>query len=80
MALFSLVCLIAMQLLQGKIMPLHQTSWYTKQNAAFSDVLAYVHRAIWSQKYLNNSENDAEYCKLPRDELEALLNRLAAAA
>jgi hypothetical protein len=80
MALFSLVCLIAMQLLQGKIMPLHQTSWYTKQNAAFSDVLAYVRRAIWSQKYLNNSENDAEYCKLPRDELEALLNRLAAAA
>jgi len=80
MALFSLVCLIAIQLLQGKIMPLHQTSWYTKQNAAFSDVLAFVRRAIWSQKYLHNSGNDAEYCKLPRGELEALLHRLAAAA
>ena len=80
MALFSLVCLIAMQLLQGKIMPLHQTGWYTKQNAAFSDVLAFVRRAIWSQKYLHNSENDAEYCKLPRRELEALLHRLATAA
>jgi hypothetical protein len=80
MALFSLVCLIAMQLLQGKTMPLHQTSWYTKQNAAFSDVLAFVRRAIWSHKYLHNSGNDAEYCKLARGELEALLHRLAAAA
>ena len=80
MALFSLVCLIAMQLLPCGVMPVRQTAWYTKRNAAFSDVLAFVRRAIWSQKYLNNSENDAEYCKLPRGELEALLDRLTATA
>lgn len=80
MGLFSLVCLITLQILKGDSLPLRHTAWYRKQNAAFSDVLAFVRRAIWAGKYLHNSVSGADYLELSRDEMDTLLDRLAATA
>lgn len=80
MGLFSLVCLIALQLLKDGILPLRQSAWYTKQDATFSDVLAFVRRAIWAIKYLHNSVPGTERLELSRSEMEALLDQLAAVA
>jgi len=78
MGLFSLVCLIALQLLKDGILPLRQSAWYTKQDAAFSDVLAFVRRAIWAGKYLHNSAPDTERLELSSSEMDTLLDLLAA--
>jgi hypothetical protein len=51
----SLVCLMAYRLLDLMQLPLQSTTWYLKQEATFSDVLAFVRRAIWAGKYLDNS-------------------------
>ena len=78
MALFSLVCLVALQILKDGSLPLRHTAWYHKKEAAFSDVLAFVRRAIWAEKYLHNSLPGADHVELSRKEMDALLDRLAA--
>ena len=80
MGLFSLVCLIALQILKDGSLPLRHAAWYRKQDAAFSDVLAFVRRAIWAGKYLHNSVPGADRLELSRDEMDTLLDRLAATA
>ena len=79
MGLFSLICLMAKRLVKEAILPLRQTAWYTKQDAAFSDVIAFVRRAIWAGKYLHNSTVNTDRLELSRSEVECLLDRLAAA-
>ena len=51
----SLVCLMAYRFLDVMPLPLQSTAWYLKQEATFSDVLAFVRRAIWAGKYLDKS-------------------------
>ena len=80
MGLFSLVCLIALQIVKDGSLPLRHAAWYRKQDAAFSDVLAFVRRAIWAGKYLHNSVPAADRLELSRDEMDTLLDRLAATA
>lgn len=46
MGLFSLVCLMASRLLENGTLPVGQATWYPKADATFSDVLAFVRRAI----------------------------------
>ncbi|VFN04118.1 MAG: DDE superfamily endonuclease, partial [Candidatus Kentron sp. G] len=60
MGLSSIVCLMALDLIKGSSLPLRHSAWYTKQNAAFSDVLAFVRRAIWADKYFHNSSPEAD--------------------
>jgi len=48
MGLFSLVCLMALRMLEDGSLPVRQSAWYKKQDATFSDVLAFVRRAIWA--------------------------------
>ncbi|KOR32414.1 hypothetical protein TI05_07360, partial [Achromatium sp. WMS3] len=78
MALFSLVCLIALQTLKGGILPLRHTAWYNKKQVTFSDVLAFVRRTLWAEKFLHNSALNADRVELSRKDMEALLDRLAA--
>lgn len=80
MGLFSLVCLMALRPIEQGTLPVRQTAWYAKQEATFSDVLAFVRRAIWAQKYFVNSPPGSDRLELPRCEVESLLNRLAATA
>jgi hypothetical protein len=80
MGLFSLVCLMAWQLIEHGVLPVRQAAWYKKTDATFSDVLAYVRRAIWSGKYFVNSKTGGERLELSFRDCEALLDQLAATA
>src|SRR5919201_3514500 len=48
LALFSLVTLIAHELLQGQALPVRQAAWYTKPLPTFVDTLALVRRELWA--------------------------------
>lgn len=80
MGLFSLVCLIAYQLSTTiKLVPA-STAWYLKTQATFSDVLAMVRRAIWAEKYFDNSVIQGEHVIIRRDDWEELMDQLASTA
>lgn len=81
MALFSLVCLFAIEMLKNESLPILSTAWYNKKGeATFSDILAFVRRSIWGKNYFNDSGFDGEYMKIRQEEWEGLLDQLARAA
>lgn len=81
MALFSLTCLFALEMLKTKSLPLQSTAWYDKKgDATFSDVLVFVRRSIWAEKYFDDSTVDAEYRKIKCTEWESLMDQLSRAA
>jgi hypothetical protein len=80
MGLFSLACLMALRLLENGSLPVRQAAWYRKEDATFSDVLAFVRRAIWSRKYFINSTPGRDRLELSRRDWDALLDQLAAVA
>jgi len=51
LGLFSLVTLIAHELATDQPLPVSQTAWYQKEEATFTDVLAFVRRQIWRAIY-----------------------------
>ncbi|HZC02790.1 MAG TPA: transposase [Gammaproteobacteria bacterium] len=77
LGLFSLLCLMAYRLLDLMQLPLQSTAWYLKQEATFSDVLAFVRRAIWAGKYLDKSISPPDQIVFHRTEWETLLDQLA---
>jgi len=80
MGLFSIVCLIAYRLSksneQNNQLTPKSTAWYQKQDATFSDVLAFVRHRIWENKY-SKSVNDDGYVLFHIHEWESLLDQLA---
>ena len=81
MALFSLTCLFAIEMLKTKTLPILSTAWYNKKSdATFSDILAFVRRSIWAEKYFNDSTVEADYVKIQADQWETLLDQLSRAA
>ena len=80
MGLFSIVCLIALRLIStGKELIPQATAWYQKQDVTFSDVLAFVRRYIWADKYVKSTYNTG-YVLFPVQKWEAILDLLATAA
>lgn len=76
--LFSLTCLFAHALRQARPLPVLSTAWYDKKGqATFSDLLAFVRRAIWACRYFGDSEFSAESIKMERPLWESLLDQLA---
>ncbi|BBL75796.1 hypothetical protein MishRS11D_28940 [Methylomagnum ishizawai] len=80
MGLFPPVCLMASRLVENGTLPVRQAAWYPKTDATFSDVLAFVRRSIWAEKYFVNSASSGERLELSPRDCEALLNQLAATA
>ncbi len=81
MALFSLICLFAREILKDQTLPILSTAWYNKKSeATFSDILALVRRSIWSENYFNDSTSDAEYMKIKRPQWDVLIDQLARSA
>ena len=81
MALFSLVCLFALEILKKQTLPILSTAWYNKKSAAtFSDILSFVRRSIWAENYFNDSGFDGEYMKIKAEQWEGLLDQLVRAA
>ncbi len=77
--LYSIVILIALRLSKSKELIPQSTAWYQKQEITFSDVLAYVRRHIWENKY-NKSMDNSGYVLFHINEWESLLDQLAAVA
>jgi len=80
MGLFSLACLMAWHLIGDGALPVRQAAWYKKTDATFSDVLAFVRRAIWAGKYFVNSKTGSDRLELSCRDWDALLDQLAAVA
>ena len=80
MGLFSLVCLMALRMSEDGPLPVRQAAWYKKRDATFSDVLAFVRRAIWAGKYFVNSKTGSDRLELSCRDWDALLDQLAAVA
>ena len=53
------------------------TAWYRKEDVTFSDVLAFVRRALWAGKYFNQSPGRDEQVILSANDWEVLLDQLA---
>ena len=80
MGLFSIVCLMALRLIStGKKLIPQTTAWYQKQDVTFSDVLTFVRRYIWADKYVKSTYNTG-YVLFPIQKWEAILDLLAMAA
>jgi hypothetical protein len=69
---FSVVVLMA-QALHPETLPIRQASWYPKEEATFSDVLASVRRRLWNHANSSMSASDGDMLLIPRATLEALL-------
>lgn len=80
LGLFSLVTLVAHQLLQGRAMPVRQAAWYSKVLPTFSDALAFVRQQLWPVSIAWISHEEANMVKIPRSLLDRLTDALAYAA
>lgn len=80
LALFSLVTLLAHQLLQREELPVRQAAWYQKAVPTFSDTLAYVRQQLWpvSISWMSGAKGDVVI--IPKALFERLTDTLAYAA
>jgi len=78
--LFSIVVLMALELLKSKPMTILNSAWYKKTDATFSDVIALVRRHIWYSKNYNNSSNPSDSTYFHDGFLETLLDLVCYAA
>jgi hypothetical protein len=80
LALFSLVTLLAHQLLHGQPLPARQAAWYTKSLATFSDTLALVRAQLWPSMLFSISHSPSDVVKIPRVAFRHLTDMRAFAA
>jgi len=64
LGLFSLVVLMA-QRLHPETLPLRASGWYSKEEAAFSEVLAAVRGHVWSARNNAHSPESGQRCLIP---------------
>ena len=69
-----------LRVLEDGPLPVRQAAWYKKQDATFSDVLAFVRRAVWAGKYFVNSKTSGDRLELSCRDWDALLDQLVAVA
>lgn len=80
LGVYSLVCLMAHRLTtEGQRVP-RSAAWYLKAQVTFSDVLAWVRRAIWAEKYFNKSTIRGDRVIIHRDDWEVVVTQLASTA
>jgi hypothetical protein len=58
--------------LHPKELPLHQTSWYHKTEATFSDALATVRQHLWNSFQFGTSSPNADMQLIPSALLQTL--------
>jgi len=79
-ALYSIITLLAARLMETNKLPVRKSAWYTKENATFSDTIAYVRRYLWSHQHFQMSQTTSDMIKVPRSLLERLTDTLCYAA
>jgi len=78
MALYSLICVIGHRLNEEKTPVAERTSWYDKENIAFSDLLKAVRMALWKDNLFSGKEFSDPSVKilLQNEDLKRLLRDL----
>jgi DDE superfamily endonuclease len=72
LGLYSLVTLFGHELAPEGLLPFKRATWYHKQTATFSDVLALVRRHLWGNFIFPTSPSDPDVVLLPRSTLAQL--------
>jgi hypothetical protein len=79
-ALFSLVSLMALNIVKDGRLPVQQAAWYRKEQATFSDIIALVRRTLWTARYSVNSFSQSESTEFLPNFVNQLLQNLSEAA
>ena len=66
LGLFSIVTLLAHRLARRGTLPVHQTAWYAKQKATFSDAIALVRERLWRHTRPFTSRSKRAVITIPR--------------
>lgn len=80
LALFSIICIMALKLSEGKKLVPEDVVWYRKREATFSDVLIFVRRHLWNRIYLRKSTPEADLLNFDFQKWEYLIEQLAGVA
>ena len=80
LGLFSLITVVAHQLLQGQELVVRQAAWYQKTLPTFSDTLALVRRQLWPVSISWMSGDKGDVVIIPKALFERLTDTLAFAA
>jgi hypothetical protein len=77
LGLFSLVTILAQQLLGEQAFPVRQAAWYAKALPTFSDTLAFVRQHLWPSCFFARSSSQPEVIEIPRALFDRLVDTLA---
>jgi hypothetical protein len=80
LGLFSFITLLAYQLTSDAPLPVSSTAWYTKSEATFSDVIAFVRRYLWIHSDFMQSQVQTGHIPIPETVLYHLIDILSYAA
>ncbi len=80
LGLFSLVTLLAHQVLEEQALPARSAAWYTKSVATFSDTLALVRQQLWPAHISWISPAEPDMITIPKPLFDRLTDTLAFAA
>jgi len=80
LGLFSMVTLVAQQLIGDGMLPTRQAAWYDKDVPTFTDTLAVVRQHLWPVVFSEMSSAETDMVKIPRVVFERFTNTLAYAA
>jgi hypothetical protein len=78
--LFSIIALMADQLIKTEVKPVRTAAWYEKQIPTFADAIAIVRRCLWSSWHFSTSGKNSDVVKVPRSLLERLTDAACYAA
>ena len=76
LGLFSLITLLAHRLTQDQPLPVRTAAWYQKQEATFSDVIAFVRRYLWMETEFANSPPKQGLVQFPMAVLTGLVDTI----
>lgn len=74
--IFSIIVLMANEMLKHDKLNIATCAWYKKKDATFSDIIAYVRKRIWQSRYSTNS-TESDDCTYLQDNFLGALIELA---
>lgn len=80
LALYSMIALLAKDLLEQQAISVRQAAWYRKDCATFSDTIALVRRYLWHSQDFAISDKPPDMVKIPRSLFDCLIDTLNYAA
>lgn len=80
LALYSMITLLAKELMEQQTITIRQAAWYRKDCATFSDTIALVRRYLWHRQDFWISEKPPDIVKIPRSLFDCLIDTLDYAA